>query len=58
MIGGALLADRHGAAALASGYDKEPDYGGQPPLEPTRLWPMFLSIVLAAVVALILRDYI
>jgi len=43
---------------MASGYDKEPYYGGRPPLEPTRLWPMFLSIVLAAVVALVLRNYI
>lgn len=43
---------------MVSGYDKEPDYGGRPPFEPNRLWPMLLSIVLAAVVAVILRSFI
>jgi len=43
---------------MVSGYDKEPDDGERLPLEPARLWPMLLSIVLAAVVALVLRNVI
>jgi hypothetical protein len=43
---------------MPSGYDDEPDYGGRPPFEHQRLWPMLLSVVLAAIVALLLRRFI
>lgn len=42
---------------MPSGYDNEPDYGGRPPFEPGRIWPVLLAILLATFVALALKTF-
>jgi hypothetical protein len=41
---------------MPSGYEQEPDYGGRPPIDPKRNWPILLSILLAVFVALALKT--
>lgn len=43
---------------MPSGYEQEPDYGGRPPFEPSRIWPVLLSILLAVIVALTLKTFL
>lgn len=41
---------------MPSGYEQEPDYGGRPPFDPNRIWPVLLSILLAVLVWLALKT--
>jgi hypothetical protein len=42
---------------MPSGYEQEPDYGGRPPIEPNRIWPILLSLLLAVFVWLALKTF-
>lgn len=35
---------------MPSDYEQEPEYGGRAPFDPNRIWPVFLSVLLVAVV--------
>lgn len=43
---------------MPTGYDDEPDYGGQPPFDPNRIWPVLSAMLLAVFVWLMLRTFL
>lgn len=32
---------------MPSGHEEEREYGGRPPFDPNRIWPVLLSVLLA-----------
>lgn len=44
--------------AMPSDYDDEPEYGSRSPFEPGLIWPLLLSIVVAAIVALVIKALV
>lgn len=41
---------------MTSGNEQKPDYGGRPPIDPSRIWAVLLSILLAVLVWLALKT--